>query len=37
MKKGAERHLLLIDVNRLPLDGLEPKGDGVRIGAIDPG
>jgi len=34
MKEGAERHSLLIDVNRLPLAGIEPSGDGVRIGAL---
>jgi xanthine dehydrogenase YagS FAD-binding subunit len=34
MKEGAERHSLLIDVNRLPLAGIEPNGDGVRIGAL---
>jgi xanthine dehydrogenase YagS FAD-binding subunit len=34
MKEGAERHSLLIDVNRLPLARIEPHGDGVRLGAL---
>src|SRR5262245_21153190 len=34
MKEGAERHALLIDVNRLPLARIEPNGDGVRLGAL---
>ncbi|MFG3153389.1 FAD binding domain-containing protein [Streptomyces sp. NPDC048219] len=34
MKTGVERPALLVDVRELPLDGIEPTGDGgLRIGA----
>jgi xanthine dehydrogenase YagS FAD-binding subunit len=34
MKMGVEQPAHLIDINRLPLNKIEPHGDGVRIGAL---